>query len=228
MELDELKASWQELDRKLETSIALNLRLLQGRMAGKAETTLKRLAWLLGLEVLINVAGLALVGSFIGNHFTEIRYLVPAVALDLGLIALVIAGVRQIAAINLIDYCAPIVAIQRRLESLRMERIRTVKWTLLLAPLAWTPLFIVGLKGLFDIDVYANFGIAYVPANLACGAAVVVAGVWASRRFAARLEGSSVMRWVADCLAGTSLKSAARFLDSLSQFEEEGRRPVGH
>jgi hypothetical protein len=224
MELDELKATWQEFDRKLATSIQLNTRLLQDKMAGKAETALKRLAWMLWLELVINVGGLALLGSFIAKHFNEIRYLVPAVALDLGLIALVIAGARQIAAIYQIDYCAPIVAIQRRLESLRMERIRTVKWTLLLSPLAWTPLFIVALKGLLDVDVYASAGIAYVAANLAFGVAVIVAGVWASRHFAARFEGSSVMRWIPDALAGTSLKSATRFLDSLSQFEDEGRK----
>jgi len=221
MELDELKTTWQELDRKLETCIELNRRLLQGKMAGKAETAMKRLRFLLGLELLINVAGVALLGSFIGAHATEIQYLVPAISLDLGLIALVIAGARQIAAISQIDYCAPIVAIQRRLESLRIERIRTVKWTLLLAPLAWTPLFIVALKGLLNVDVYAGFGVTYVVANLAFGVVVVVIGVWTSRHFAARLQGSSAMRRIADCLAGTSLKSAAQFLDSLSQFEDD-------
>ncbi len=228
MELDELKATWQELDRKLETTIELNLRLLREKTAGKAETALKRLGFLLGLEILFNVVGLALLGSFIGGHVTEMRYLVPAVSLDLGLIALVIAGARQIAAIYLIDYSAPIVVIQRRLELLRIERIRTVKWTLLLAPLAWTPLFIVAMKALFDVDAYTSFGIAYVVANLAFGVAVVIIGVWAARHFAARFEGSSAMRWIADCLAGTSLKSAARFLDSLSHFEEEARSPSGN
>ena len=80
------------------------------------------------------------------------------------------------------DYGAPVVAIQTRLESLTVERIRATKWTRLLAPLAWTPMSIVSLRGLFDVDVYAAFGSTWLAANVLFGLLVLIVHVSISDR----------------------------------------------
>ncbi len=166
MELDELKSHWQEQDKKLDDCLRLNQRLLRESLLGKADTALRRLSRLLWFELLVNVAGAILVGSFLGDHVTEPRYLVPAIALQLGLIAVIVAGARQLAMIAGIDYAAPIVEIQRRLEILWLQRIRTTQWMLILSPLAWTPLAIVGFKWLLNVDVYCACGTPFGCWNL--------------------------------------------------------------
>ena len=221
MELDDLKQTWEQYDKKLDTSIRLNTRLLHGSVLGKAETALKRLSRRLLVELLLALGAALVLGSFIWEHAVEARFLVPAVTLQLSVIALVIACVRQIVAISEVDYGAPIVAIQKRLESLRVERIRTTKRTFLLAPLVWTLLFIVTWKGLLNVDVYATFDAAWLAANVLFGLIFIGAGEWVSKRYAGRMERSSLVRGLLRDIAGHNLNAATGFLRSLSQFEDE-------
>jgi hypothetical protein len=220
MELDELKARWQEQDRKLDDCVRLNQQLLRESLLEKADSAVARLSRLLWLELLLNVVAAILVGSFIGDHFQEPQFLVPAIALQLGIIALIIGAVRQLTAIARIDYAAPIVTIQERLESLRAERIRTVRWTLILSPLAWTPLFIVAVKGLFDFDVYSAFGPAWLIANLLFGLLVIVAALWVSRSYGDRLGRSPLIQRLLRDIGGQNLAAANGFVQSVSRFAE--------
>jgi len=221
MELDELKTRWQEQDKKLDECIRLNQRVLRESMLNKAETALKRLSRLLWFELLLNVAGAIAVGSFIGDHFREPRFLVPALTIQLGLIALIIGAGRQLAAIARVDYAAPIVTIQKRLESLRAERIRTMQWTLILSPLVWTPLFIVAMRGLFGVDVYAAFSTAWLVANVVFGVVVIGFAVWVSRTYGDRLgRWPSIQRLLQD-MGGQNLAVAREFVQSLSRFAED-------
>ena len=225
MELDDLKRRWEDQDHRLEDAIRLNTRLLQASVLGKAGTSLRGLSRLLWFELLANLVAAFWLGAFLANHVSEPRFLIPAAALDLSVIALIVAGVRQLAALRSLDYGAPIVAIQKRLESLRVERIRAVMATLLFAPVLWTPLFIVALKGLFSVDAYAAFGAGSLIANLLLGLLVIPLAVWISKRYEARMRGSALVRRLMRTLAGRSLDSAAAFLDSISDFERTEARP---
>jgi hypothetical protein len=220
MELDELKVRWQEQDRKLDECLRLNQSLLRDSLLGKADTALKRLSRALWLELGLNVAAIGLLGTFLADHWREPRYLVPAILLDAGVVALIVSAARQLAVITRMDYAAPIVAIQRQVERLRSERIRTMQLTLMLSPLAWTPLFVVAMRGLFDVDVYASFGVAWLIANVVFGVAVIVAALWISYSFADRLDRSpSIQRLLRD-IGGQNLAKATEFLNSLAQFAE--------
>jgi hypothetical protein len=223
MELDDLRQRWQELDRKLDASIRLNTRLLHGSILGKAATALKRQSRLVLAGLLIDLIAALWLGSFLARHVEEPRFLVPGGLLHLGILALIIAAVHQLAAIARIDYAAPIVAIQKQLEALRVERIGTVKWTLLLSPLAWTPLFIVAMKGFFDVDVYTSFGTAWVAANVVFGLVAIPVGLWICRHFAGRVERSPFLRQLMRDIGGQNLAAATDFLLSLAQLDEEGQ-----
>jgi hypothetical protein len=221
MELDELKVRWEEQDRKLDDCIRLNQRVLRESVLGKADTALRRLSRLLWFELAANLVSPLLLGSFIGKHFTEPRFLIPAVALQLGAIVLVIASVRQLAAIAGMDYGAPIVAIQKRLESLRAERIRTVMWTLILSPLAWIPLLIVALQGLFGVDAYATFDRNWLVANVLFGVAVVGVAVWISRSFGDRMSAWPLVQRLLRDVGGQNLAAAQAYVKSLSRFADD-------
>jgi hypothetical protein len=129
--------------------------------------------------------------------------------------------VRHAVATRQIDFGAPIMEIQRRIETLRVSMIRTTMWTFLLAPLLWPPLLIVTLEGFLGIDAYAALGAPYLAANLAVGLAVIAIGLLVSRFFADRLSGLPVLRRLMRDLAGTNLAAAQGFLDSLSRFEKD-------
>ena len=169
------------------------------------------------IELTINVLGVGLIGYFASQHAGELKFLLPAIVLDVYAVGLVIAGARQLADARAIRYDAPVVEIQRKLEVLHLRRVRSIIGTLLFAPLMWVPLLIVGARGFFGLDVYAA-GIPWLAANVAFGLAVIPLAVWVARRYGARLGASPWMRELADTIAGRTLAEACEALAVIEGF----------
>ena len=221
MDIEDMKQRWEEADRKLDASLRLSTLLLRESALGKAARVTSRLSWLMLPEILLNLGLVAWLGSFIADHFAQARFAIPALALDLGAIALLIAQGHLWFALRGIDYGAPVVAIQKELGRLRLQELRVLKWVMVTAPLAWTPLLIVAIKGLLGLDAYVLFSGAWLAANVAFGLAVLLLAVWVSRRYADRMERSSLIQRMMRNLSGYNLNAAAGFLSSLARFEEE-------
>ena len=158
MELDVLKEKWVEQDRKLDVTIRLNRQLLIAAKMNRVRWPLRRFAFLVGLGALLGLIGPVILGQFIYQHWAEPRFVLPAVVLDVWVIANLAASIRQMAMAVQIDYDEPIAVIQKQLESLRVLRIRTTQWALLTGQVVWwTPFLIVALKGFLDVDAYKVF-----------------------------------------------------------------------
>ncbi len=223
MELDELQKRWAVHDAKLDEVLRLNRKLLDSERLGRARSALQRLRIGLALELLLNTVSVAALGAFIGNHLGELRFLLPAVALDVAAVAILASSVGQFARAHGVDFTGPVTSSQRSLEALRVLKIRTTQWVLLLSPLAWTPLLVVALQALFGMDAYATLGVPYLALNLLFGVAFVLLMRLAARRWAHRLaQGGWARRW-AEALAGTSLTAALGQLASIADFERELR-----
>jgi hypothetical protein len=223
VEMDDLRKTWAEYDRKLDTNIRLSRQLLIAANLDRVRSPLRRLAFFLGLESIIQFAVVAALGSFIYEHIAVMRFALPAAALDVFAIAILIAMVRQIAGALQIDYDKPIATIQKQLEDLRVLRIRYIQGIFLVATLVWTPLLIVTLKGFLGLDAYRLFGSAYLTANLLVGLAIIPLAIWLSRKFSDRMGRSPMIQRVMKDLAGYNLNAAASFLATLSEFAEEER-----
>ena len=221
MDLQEMKDRWAEYDRKLEASLRLNTRVLREINLGRVDSALKRLSRLLVFELVQDLAAVVILGMFIASHIGEMRFLAPALLLDACAVAFAIKSIRQLVALHRLDYSAPVVAIQKQLEALRIERIRVTKWVFTLCPLLWIPLLIVALEGLLGVDAYLFLDGAWLAANVLFGLAVIPLMLWAARHFAGRWQGSPLLQSLMDNLAGRSLVAATGFLSALSSFEEE-------
>jgi hypothetical protein len=220
MELDDLKQKWAEYDAKLEKSIRLNTQLLRDSGLTRVDAALKPLSRWIVLETLLNVPAVLLLGSFLGDHIGEPRFAVPAALLLACAVAILSAGIRQWVALRTLDYGTPILAIQKRLAAVRVGRIRTTKWILIVSPLLWTPLLIVAIKGLVGVDPYAFLDAKWLAANLLFGLAFLALMLWVSKRYGDRWKQSPAMQRFLDNLAGRSLASATGFLNTLSRFEQ--------
>ena len=221
VEMDDLRKTWAEYDRKLDTNIRLSRQLLMASNLNRVRSPLRRLAFFVGLESVIQLAVVVALGSFIYEHIAMVRFALPAAALDVFAIAILIAMIRQIAGALQIDYDKPIAIIQKQLEDLRVLRIRYIQGIFLVATLAWTPLLIVALKGFWGLDAYRLFGGAYLLANVLVGLAIIPLGIWLSKKFGDRMGRSPVMQRLMKDLAGYNLNAATSFLATLSEFEEE-------
>ena len=221
LDLDEMKKQWAEHDRKLDESIRLNRQLLSTTNLKGARSAMQRMAAFLGLEAAVQLAVVVALGSFIYEHIAMVRFALPAAALDVFAIAILIAMIRQIAVGLQIDYDKPIAVIQKQLEDLRVLRIRYIQGIFLAATLAWTPLMIVTLKGFWGLDAYRLFGTAFLVSNLLVGLAIIPLALWLSKRFSDRMGRSPFIQRLMKDLAGYNLNAAAGFLTTLSQFEDE-------
>lgn len=219
-ELENLEGLWKKRDEQLSASLNLNTRLLRETVLGKAETATRGLRRRLWMEIAFDALGLLLVGSFLADHLREIRFAVPALVLHLGLIASLGSCIRQLVLLGEADYAAPVVAIQKRFAAVRVLRVRVWTWTLLLAPLAWIPLLIVGL-GLLGVDAYLILTLPYLAANVLLGLVVILLGLVVSRRYASRMNGSPLIQRLSRDLAGQSLARAESFVSSLERFEKD-------
>jgi hypothetical protein len=223
MDLDEMKAQWANHNRKLDESIRLNRELLRATKLTGAQSALRRLAAGLVLGAIVQLAVVVALGSFIYQHIAVARFALPAAALDVFAIAILIVIIRQIAGALQIDYDKPIAVIQKQLEDLKVLRIRYIQGIFLTATLAWTPLLIVALKGFWGLDAYRMFGGVYLACNVLIGLAVIPLGLWLSKKFSNRMGGSPFMQRIMKDLAGYNLSAATGFLANLSEFENETR-----
>lgn len=221
MNLDDLKSQWEACDARLTESIRLNARLLRESGLHRSRASLRWLSVGIVAELVLAVPLLIVLGSYIADRVSDPRFLIPALALHVSVILLAGIGVHQLAALRGIDYAAPVLAIQRRLETLRRQRIRATQWTFIMAPLLWTPLLIVALDGLFKVDAYATLNTAWLAGNLLFGLAAIPVLLWAAKRFAARFGHLPWMQRLLDDIGGKSLAEATSFLEQLTSLESE-------
>jgi hypothetical protein len=220
MNLEQLSEQLRDYDGKLDRSLRLNARLLRESRVQRTGSRLTRLSRSVALELAGNAVAVALLGMFIASHIGEPRFFVPAVVLDFCALGLILLGARQLAVLNGIDYGAPVVAIQKRLGTLKAMRVRTMQWILIASPLLWTPLLIVTARGLLGLDVYA-LGAGWLLWNLLFGVAVIVVAVWVSKRHSDRMRRSTLVQRLMNSLAGNDLAAAVSFLDELAELEKE-------
>ena len=215
-----MKELWKQSNRSLEGSMRLNVLLLQQRDLRKAETSLRRLTGGIAFELIVNAIGIALLWSIHRRSHPRSRFVDPAVMLDVYAIGARHRRRTATGGVAGLDYDEPVVAIQKRLEGLRLMRIRTTLGTLLFAPLMWLPLLIVTLRGVFGVDVYAAASATWLTANVLFGLAVIPLAVIVARRYGPRLARFTPMRRFADAIAGESLAQARDSLDAIRRFEE--------
>jgi hypothetical protein len=190
----------------------------------RVRSPLRRFAFFRGLEAFIGLAVTMILGHFIYEYWAEPRFVLPAVALHVWVIANVAASIRQMAMALHINYDEPIAAIQKQLESLRVLRIRVTQWALLTGQLVWwVPFLIVVLKGRWGVDAYRVFGGTVLAVNVLFGLAIIPLAIWVSRKFGDRMGRSPIIQRLMRGLAGYDLNAATGFLATLSEFEDEKR-----
>lgn len=217
MQLTELEARWADLDRRLD-GVALEVQSWVDAFAATKSTT-QRLLRQVAIGVFVNGAIALALGLFSARHFGQWQFVLPALAIDVCAIALLIRGIHQWILLKRTDLGTSVVDAQRRIEQLRQSRIQTNKWTLILAPLMWMPMLIVTLKALFGVDSFATFPLTWFVVNVGVGIGFIAFMYWLSRRFGDRFHDASFVKRSLDTFAGRTLARSTTFLDQLRKFE---------
>lgn len=220
MNFEQIQNLWTAYDRKIEDSLRINLQVIRELQLHKSQSALRRLWHGVGIELLINLLGVVGLHVFIFEHFRELRFLLPALLLDVVALGLVAFGGYQLAVVRTTDFSIPVLDLQKQLTTLRIRRIRVTQWTALIAPLLWVPLLVVVFKGLLGIDVYAAFDSTWLVVNVAFGVAVIPIGWLICRYGARRFRASAWLNRLMDDVAGRSLVEAILHLNRLMDLAQ--------
>jgi hypothetical protein len=143
METDELKRAWQELERRLERSHALEL----ARFRRTRLIDVRRALWPLVAGQLTQAVLGGLMIVWFALFWTERLGAAGLVALgvigQLWAAVLVALAVRELVDVSRLDYGAPVVALQRAIAELRARRLRAAPFLIASGCAMWLPVTLV-------------------------------------------------------------------------------------
>ena len=194
MEMDELQRAWGQLDARLAEQ---GRQLAQVRRQRGMDAVRTRLRWIsLGQLVELGV-GLAIVlwaGSYWFEHRTQAHLLAYGLALHAYGLGLLCFAVTQLLWLASIDYQAPVLVVQRKVQRLGQLRAFSGRTMLAAGMLAWVPLVMVGLAAV-GLDLWVTRpGVVW--ANLAVGVGIVLGIEWFHRRYPDRCAREHQGRWL--------------------------------
>ncbi len=221
MELDEMKLAWQTLDRRLAAQQAIQWQgFHDGRMA-RLRRRLRPLAWWLVLQIPLGVALMAWGIASWSGHLGDARAMASGLAMQaFGLISVIIPA-RTLMTLRRIDYAAPVLEIQRRLADLRAWRVRIeAPVSALIGSVIWIPALLMLAQAdgdRFGINIWdhARPGLLAWLLFSALVSLALVGLSYVVLRWFGKLD------WLANHLAGSSVRQAEAELDALLRFERE-------
>jgi hypothetical protein len=215
MELDELKASWANLDRRVGELTAINRKLLRETISRKARWRLAPV--LVGAVMNILIGGLfALVWGAVWSALLGTPVAAAAgIALHLASIGLIVIGVVRLVLVLRIDYTQPVLTIQRSLARLQEFEARAFYATWFACWVLVPAALVAIVMGFAGVDLWQRAQ-PYVLANFAV---CVVGGLapWLFHRWARR-RGN---RWAArmdDFLLSHSIARAKAAIAEIENF----------
>jgi uncharacterized membrane protein YfcA len=225
MQLEQLQQHWQQLDQKLDYSLAIQNELMRQVVMQPARRRLHRLAIWPVIDLVFGIVVVLLAGSFLASHWPDSRLVVPAGVVMIGAIALMISSIRQLNCVAELDWAGPVAHIQRSLEHLRVMKIQQFKWVILLSPLVGFCAFVVGLQWILGwlsegrFHLFDKFDANWIVANYIFGVVFVPLGYFAARVLAQKCQRYPWWQAVLNDISGHSLKAAALDVERWSSLQ---------
>ena len=223
MELDEMKAAWQSLDRRLEQQNAINLLLLKDDRTRKMRSSLRPLFWgqvaqmLFGLVFVVLASSLWIRAGSVPLHLPWHVVAAGVFVHAYGVATIALAGCT-LGLVRTIDYSLPVLGIQKQL--LKLRRFYIVNGMVAGLPwwFMWVPVLMV-LVGLGGGDLYAK-----APSVAWIGMGIGIVGLLATgwfHRWSRSPRRPRLAKAMEDSVAGGSLRKAQAILGEISHFEAE-------
>src|SRR5882757_221547 len=218
MELNELRSTWQILEKALERGNQLSVAMLRQQKLDAAHRSLRPLKRNQAFQIFMGVLFIILAALLWSTKPTAIAVILGGIAVQAYGIGCVITAGMVFSSLNRIDYAAPVVEVQGGLAQVR----RAYGICVLVAGLSWWFLWIpllMLLAGLARINLYAQ-----APSVIWIGMAIGVAGLlgmyWIYL-YSLKSSNMRLRRFVECATFGRSLQNAIQQLNEVRRFEEE-------
>ena len=214
MELDDLKAAWQTLDRRLEQQYALDFQIFKDGKISKVKSALRPLVVGQIVQIVSGILMLMVFAPFWFAHQRVPHLLLCGILLHVYSVLVIIFAGRDLHFILNLDFTVPVLQIQRQLAELRVRRARVYPWVFgITGCFIWIPLMLVIFQWL-GVDVWVR--------------SPSVVYIFIASGFVSLLFLLALFRWANapqrakafdDSSAGRSLCRAQAVLDEIARFE---------
>lgn len=221
MNLDNLKTQWSAQDSGFDIEVTIRLKMAKKPSRAGLNWLLRRHSVFVLFNQLMTAVCIVCNGIFIGNHYHEARFLIPAIILHLAMIGLIVADAFQHEAVSKMNFDGPLSEVQKKVEKLAVLRVRITQFIFLLAPAFWPVLLVLLLKGLLGVDAYAVFPPSWLVANLVFGLLWIPFAWFIARTFGERFSKTRFGKSVIDDLTGKRILRAREWLKELADLESE-------
>ncbi len=218
MELDELKSTWQALEKALERGNQLSAAMLRQQKLKAVQRHLRPLKLNQAFQIFFGVLFIVLAGLLWSTNPTAISVILGGIIVQAYGIGCVMTAGMVFSSLSRIDYAAPVVEVQGGLARVR----RSYGICVLVAGLSWWFLWIpllMLLAGLAHINLYAH-----VPSVIWIGMATGVVGFLGTYWmyiYSLKSSNMKLRQFIERATFGRSLQNALQQLNEVRKFEEE-------
>jgi hypothetical protein len=222
MELDELKQTWTEHAQKLDRILSLNMQGLKTAQLDRTRTALGRFKTFRVREMVVGIVLLLLLGSYIADRISVPTLAIPAFIVFASVLLPVIANIRQWILLDRISYADPVTTIQRKLEEIKLQYLRSFLLPVLMLPLYMAYVSVM-FNLVFGIDILRYGNPSFLWANLMVSLIFVIPAVWVLRNLSFKNTDNPIIRAFVHGNGGEQMVAALEFLKALQEFENEGK-----
>jgi len=218
MELNELKATWQMLEKALERGNRLSAEMLRRQRLDATQKSLRPLRVNQTFQILFGVFFIVLAGLLWTTKPTAVSVILSGVTVQVYGIGCILTAGLVFSSLNRIDYAGPVVAAQTGLAQVR----RAYGISVLVAGLSWWFLWIpllMLLAGLAHVNLYAQ-----APPVIWIGMMigfVGLSGTYCIYLHSVKSKNMQLRRFVERATFGRSLMDALKQMDEIRSFEKE-------
>ena len=218
MELNELKSTWQALEKALERGNQLSAAMWRQQKLDAANKSLRPLKLNQVFQIFFGVLFILLAGLLWSTKPTAVSVILGGIFVQAYGIGCVMTAGMVFSSLRRIDYAAPVVDVQSGLARVR----RAYGICVLVAGLSWWFLWIpllMLLTGLVHINLYAH-----APSVIWIGMAIGVVGLlgtYGMYVYSQRSSNVQLRQFIERAAFGRSLHNALQQLKEVRTFEEE-------
>ncbi|HEX6396828.1 MAG TPA: hypothetical protein VFZ95_05350 [Steroidobacteraceae bacterium] len=217
MELDELKASWQRLDQRVQELTLMNRRLMLDAAVRRARRRLAPLLASAAVNVLIGAFFALAFAWFIGTHRETPFALIPAFMMFMTSLVYLAIGVGRLVLARRVDFTLPVLEIQRSLAA--MQKWEAWSW---LAMWVGSSLVPMAMLVALVIATHGTPSWQHMPAMVLANSTlwIVTALVPLTVYFVSRRRKGKFAAWVDSYLTSHSVADARAAIAEIDEFAE--------
>ncbi|MGI8955773.1 MAG: hypothetical protein ACR2II_02520 [Chthoniobacterales bacterium] len=217
-ELDDLKSTWQTLNRNLERQHALAFHQFRENKLTRFRSGFRLLVTGQIIQIICGGLLALLGGSFWVDHLGVAHLMIYGISLHLYGVMMIIFAARDLYTIRQFDYAEPVLTLQKQLAELRRWRLRAGLWFGITGCFIWIPIILMIFYCL-GADVWKRN--PEVVGWFFLSALICLAFVYALIAISRRAGREDLAKKMEDSSAGRSIRRASSVLEEIERFERE-------